>query len=158
MAPSSKSVPISTRPPPPLGVVLPSRDPLARVLDLGGKATAGVFAGIAFALLVHGTAAGRAALINIDLIHWTDGVRAFVHERLWPQYDVDMFKAPEEKLAPPPEPEPEPEPEAAKPPPPAPKMKDEPPPEPPAPAAAQAGQVLTAPDEIADFTDPGFVQ
>src|SRR5262249_33869663 len=47
--------------------------------------------------------------------------------------------------------------EAAKPPP-APKMKDEPPPEPPAPAAAQAGQVLTAPDEIADFTDPGWVQ
>jgi protein TonB len=159
MAPSSRSIPISTRPPPPLGVVLPSRDPLARVLDLGGKATAGIVAGIAFALLVHGTAGARAALINIDLIHWADGVRRSVHERLWSQYDVDMFKAPEEKLAPPPEPAPEadPEPVKAKAPPPE-KAKDEPPPEPPAPAAAQAGQILTAPDEIADFTDPGFIQ
>src|SRR5512140_39654 len=138
-APHSTRARISSRPPPPIGVVLPSREPLARVLDLGNKATKYIAVGFLFAFLVHGTAAARTAMIPLDLIHWTHDVRALVAEKLWATYDVDMFKAPEDK---PPEPEPEPEKQEEKAPPPpvqlpkdAPVPKDEPPP--PAPTPAQ---------------------
>ncbi len=151
---------ISSRPPPPLGVVVPAREPLARVLELGNKATKYIAVGLGFALIVHGTAAARTAMIPLDLIHWTHDVRAMVSEKLWSTYDVDMFKAPEDK-PPPPEPEPEKQDDKAPPPPVAlpkdtPAPKDEPPP--PAPAPAQAGQVITAPDEPLDFTGQGFTQ
>src|SRR5512140_2143742 len=150
---------ISSRPPPPIGIVVPTREPLARVLDLGSKATKYIVAGLGIALVLHGTAAARAAMIPLDLINWSHDVGRVVHERLWSTYDVDMFKAPEDKAPPPPEPEPEKEPEKAPPPPVAPVKdtpKDEPPP--PAPTPAQAGQVLTAPDEPLDFTGQGFTQ
>ncbi len=150
----------SSRPPPPVGIVVPTREPLARVLDLDRRRMTVMIVCGAIAYLLHGAAAARAAMISLDLIHWTHDVRALIHEKLWATYDVDMFKAPEEK-APPPEPEPEPEKAPAVPPPLAqpkdvPTPKDEPPP--PAPAPAQAGQVVTAPDEPVDFTRDGFTQ
>jgi periplasmic protein TonB len=158
-SPPSVRARISSRPPPPVGIVVATRDPMARVLDLGSKATKYIAVGLVFALFVHGTAAARTAMIPLDLIHWTHDVRAMVHDKLWATYEVDMFKAPEDK---PPAPEPEPAKEEEKAPPPvalpkdAPVPKDEPPP--PAPAPAQAGQVLTAPDEPLDFTGQGFTQ
>ena len=157
-SPTSSRIPISSRPPPPIGVVLPSRDPLDRVLELGSKATLYIGVGLIVALAFHGAAAARAALIPLDLIHWTQGVRKLVNDRLWSTYDVDMFKAPEDKPPPPPEPEPEPEKvqEKAPPIPKAPEPNEPPPP--PAPTPAQAGQVLTAPDEPVDFTGDGFTQ
>ncbi len=155
----SHAIRTSSRPPPPIGVVVPTREPLARVLDLGGRATTSTFVGALVALVLHGTAAARAALIPLDLIHWTQGVRALVHDKLWSTYDVDMVREPDEKPAPPPEPEPvpEPAPQAREARAPAPKAEpNEPPPPPAAPAAAQAGQVLAS-DEV-DFTGDGFAQ
>ena len=159
-SPDSIRARIPSRPPPPLGVVVPTRDPLARVMDLGNRATKYVAVGLLSALVVHGVAAARTALIPIDLIHWAHDVRTTVHDKLWSMYDVDLVKVPDEP--PPPAPRPEPEKDETPPPPvaPAPKdqtqPKDEVPP-PPAPAPAQAGQVLASDDPV-DFTGDGFTQ
>ena len=146
----------SSRPPPPIGVVVPARDPLTRVMDLGSSVAArGVLIGIVFTLFVHGTAMARAALIPLELIRWTQSIRAEIHNRLVSSYEIDVLKVP-----PPPEPAPVPDeakPEVKEPPPPVvvkTVKEDEPPPPPP--AAAQAGAILTDPNEPIDFTGGGF--
>ncbi len=155
-SPHSARARISSRPPPPIGVVVPTRDPMARVMDLDKKRAMIMFVAGFIAYVLHGAVAARAAMMSIDLIHWTHNIGALVSEKLWSTYDVDMFKAPEDKAPPP---EPEPEKEAEKPPPPVALPKDAPKDEPPpAPTPAQAGQVLTAPDEPLDFTGQGFTQ
>lgn len=153
--PSNGAIRIS-RPPPPLGIVLPTRDPLDRVMGLGKAATTGIFIGILFTILAHGTAAARAAVIPIDLIRWNSFVAGRIKERLWSTYDVDIIKAPPPKVE-----EQKPEPEEPKPQPvvkQAPTPKEETPPPPP--AAAQAGKILAAepdPNEPVDMTNT-FVQ
>ena len=146
----------SSRPPPPIGVVFPTRDPLTRVMDLGSRvATRGVLVGLFFTLFVHGTAMARAALIPLELIRWTQSVRADIHNRLVSSYEIDVLATP-----PPPEPAPSaeaPKPEVKEAPPPVPvnAVKEEEPPPPP-PAAAQASAILTDPNEPIDFTGGGF--
>jgi protein TonB len=144
----------SERPPPPVGLVVPTRDPLSRVMDLGKKTPTFIAVGVLLALLVHGTAAARVAFIAVDLLHWERGLRMQISERLASTYEIDVAK-PKEPEPPPPEEvkkdEPKEEPKA--PPPPAPKENAPPPPPP---AAAQAGAVLTKepdPNEPVDFTN-----
>jgi protein TonB len=102
------------------------------------------------ALLFHGTAAARVALINSELIAWSHTLRQAINDKLAATYDIDV-----EKPKPPPEPPKEevkePPKEEKAPPPPAPKAAPPPPP----PAAAQAGAVLTQkPDDSpVDFTN-----
>jgi protein TonB len=117
-------------------------------------------AGVIFALVFHGSAAARTALIPIALIRWTAMMTARIHDNLWASYDVDILKEQPPEPPPPPAEEPpeeKPEPKAA-PPPPAPKEKEQPPPpEPPPPAPAQASAIMTSPDDTIDFTGNGFV-
>ena len=102
---------------------------------------------ILLALLAHGAAAARVAMIQTDLLAWTHALRLAINDRLAATYDIEVEKPP-----PPPEPPPEaPKPEEKAPPPPAPKETAPPPP----PAAAQAGKVITQePDDTpVDFTN-----
>lgn len=129
------------------------REPFGAVLDLGRRASRGVAMAGLLALFLHGTAAARAWLMPIELLHWTQHVTARVRERLWTEIDVEMRETPPEPPPPPPEEEAKPEPT---PPPPVAKAvaKDEPPPPPP--AAAAAAPVLTQkedPNEPVDFTN-----
>jgi protein TonB len=124
-------------------------DPLARVIDLGmDRHFVAVIVALLIALLAHGAAAARVAMIQTDLLAWTHALRLEINERLALTYDIDVEKP--KPPEPPPEPKEEPKEEKA-PPPPAPKEKAPPPP----PAAAQAGAVLTqAPDDKpVDFTN-----
>jgi periplasmic protein TonB len=133
---------------------------MSRVLDLDRKKAMAMMVAGAIAYLAHGVAAARVALIPLDLIHWTQSVKARVHDRLWATYEIDLLKPPEPPAPPPPEPEPEPakvEEKAPEPSPKEPSPKDQEP-TPPAPAPAQAGQVMTAPDDPVDFTGDGFQQ
>ncbi len=125
------------------------RDPLARVTVLGvERHVSAALVALALALLFHGTAAARVALIQTDLLAWSHQLRLAINEKLASTYDIDV-----EKPKPPPEPPPEPkeEPKEEKAPPPR-APKDAPPPPP---AAAQAGAVLTQqPDDSpVDFTN-----
>jgi protein TonB len=136
-----------------LRLVAPARDPLARVIDLGmNKHVTGAVGAFILALLLHGTAAARVALIQTDLLAWTHQIRLAINDKLATTYDIDV-----EKPKPPPEPEApkeEPKEEEKAPPPPAAKAPKEATPPPP-PAAAQAGAVLTQqPDDApVDFTN-----
>lgn len=134
-------------------VVLPSlgEDPMNAVLLLGKRAWKGVLVGALIALFAHGSAGARAALIPLDLLHWSQRMRAIINERLWDQLDIEVVKPPE-----PPKEDPkvkDPEPEAK------PDPKDMPPPSdtapPPPPPAAEAAQVLSAPDdsEVVDLSN-----
>ncbi len=142
----------SSRPPPPLGVVVKTREPLSRVMDLGGKTTMVIVLALALAVVVHGSAAARVALIATELLQWTQVTRLRINERLAATYEVE---APKEEKPPEPEPvkeEPKDEPKLAPPPKDTPKDTAPPPP----PAAAQAGAVLTQqpdPNEPVDFTN-----
>jgi len=126
------------------------REPLARVLDLDGKATTTVAVAALLALLFHGTAVARTALVSLDLVRWAQEIDARVALRLAETIDIETVKPPEPPPPPPPEPEPPKETVKAPPPP-----KDDAPPPPP-PAAAQAGKVLTQepdPNEPVDLTN-----
>ncbi len=131
-------------------------DPLDRVIALGARATrTGGAVGLAFALALHGTIAGRALASPYELRDWTEQMRAAVHDRLWAVYDVEVPKPAE----PPPAPEPDKAPEPAPAPTPAPRAAKAAPVEPAA-AAAQAGKILAQapdPDEPVDLTKDGFV-
>jgi protein TonB len=131
-----------------LGLVASSRDPLARVIDLGDRHFVAALGALLLALLLHGSAAARVALIQTDLLAWTHQLRLAINEKLAATYDIDV-----EKPKPPPEPEPKEEPKEEKAPPPLKAPKDTAPPPPP--AAAQAGAVLTQqPDDApVDFTN-----
>jgi len=144
----------SSRPPPPIGVVLPTRDPLSAVMDLGKRAPTAIVVGVLIALMAHGTAAARVAFIAVDLLQWERGLRLALNDRLASTYEIEVAKPKEPE--PPPKEEPKEEPKEPEPPPkappPAPKEATPPPP----PAAAQAGAVLTQqpdPNEPVDFTN-----
>jgi protein TonB len=139
---------------PPNAPLAPREEPLATVLDLGGREDRLVFGiALAAALAVHAVAGARAARVFPYLAELAASVRAGLQERLRSQVDIDMNEPP-----PPPKPEPEPEPEPDPEPPPAAQQKApefEAPP-----AAAEAAPVLTAeadPDAPVDLTDQGFV-
>jgi protein TonB len=127
-----------------------ARDPFGAVLDLGThRHVVGAAMALMIALAAHGTAAARVALIQTELLAWSQSLRLAINEKLAGSYDIEVDKPK------PPEPPPEPPKEEAKapPPPPAPAPKEKEPPPPP--AAAQAGAVLTqAPDDKpVDFTN-----
>src|SRR5690349_14947464 len=79
-------------------------DPLERVLDLGAKATSAITIALVIALLLHGTAVARTALMSIDLLRWSKIVQGHIAERLIEEYDVEVNKLPEAPPPPPPEP------------------------------------------------------
>ena len=118
------------------------RDPLDAVLELGRNASRIAAFAMLGAVLLHGAAITRAALIPMDLMHWGQLVGRAVHEKLYSVYEVDLVKAPELPPAPPEPPAPKEEPK--EPPPPAPVKTTAPAA---APAAALAGAVLTAPPD-----------
>jgi protein TonB len=129
---------------------------MSAVLGLGRNTTRSIVIGLLAALLIHGTAAARAASIPLELMQWSQRIGRAVHERVVETYDIDLLKPAELPPVPPPEP-PKDEPKEA--PLPAPiSAKAAPPdaPRPAAPAAAQAGAVLTQapdPNEPVDLTN-----
>jgi periplasmic protein TonB len=137
----------TSRPAPHL--VKASEDPLARVIGLGtDKRFLGATVALFLALCLHGSAAARMALINVDLLAWTHNLRFMIDERLASTYDIEVEKP--KPAEPEPEAKEEPKEEKAAPKEAAPKEAAPPPP-----AAAQAGAVLTQqPDDApVDFTN-----
>lgn len=135
-----------------------AKEPLGRVLGLGGQDHPVLFAAIVLALAGHATA-GQGVFHTFPYLRdLASAVRKGTHERLHAEVQID-----EEKPPPPPPPPPEPEKEKEpEPPPPAAKAAPPPPPDAQAkpPAAAEAGKVLTQepdPDEPVDLTGEGFV-
>ena len=136
--PANAIAPVSSRPPPPLGVVVRSRDPMLAVIDLDKK-KAGVSAGLAFSTLAQGLFVIIVGLVtNWGLLTWTHHVQAEIRSRLRADYEIDL-----KEEEPPPEPPKEDVEPAASPTPVAPVQNYVPPPA--APAAAAA--VLTAKDD-----------
>lgn len=116
----------------------------------------GLVVGLVGALLIHGTAAERAASSLFAMSDFAQMVLVRVETQLRTRYDIDVDqpkKQDEPKEEPDEEEEKPPEPEA----PPAPKAPSEPEPPPP---PAEAAKVLTAeedPDAPLDLTDQGFI-
>lgn len=139
--------------------IAPDRgDPLAAVLRFGRRATrTGLIVGFLVATLSHGAFAGRALAAPVHMRMWAEQAQKDIHDFLWANYDIEIVKPP--PPAPEPEEEKKEEPEEEKPAPtPVREPSSEPPPPPP--PAAQAGKVLTAPeqpDEPLDLTGDGFV-
>ena len=134
-------------------------DPLAAVMHFGRRATrTGLIIGFAIATISHGAFGGRALASPRDMRMWAEGAQKDIHEFLWSTYDIEVVK-------PPPAPEPEKDKDEEK----EEKDKEEPvpvpeaapaAPPPPPPPAAQAGKVLTAPEDPnapLDMTGDGFV-
>ncbi len=129
------------------------REPFADVLRLGREQhTFAVVMAVMVALFVHGTAAARIAMIDVDLLKWTHAMRLSINDKLAATYDIEIEK-PTPKAEEPPPPEPKEEPKEAPPKAPPPKANEPPPPPP---AAAQAGKVLMQepdPNTPVDFTN-----
>jgi protein TonB len=129
----------SSRPPPRLGVIVPSRDPMLAIIDLDKK-KAGVSTGLAFSTIAQAAFVIIVGLVtNWGLLTWTHHMQAEVRSRLRADYEIDLKE--EEPPPEPPrevEPEPTPQPVVAR-------VTNNAPPPPAAPAAAAA--VLTAKDE-----------
>jgi protein TonB len=121
---------------------------------MGSSAFTGALLGVVFALVAHGTAAARAALIPLELIQWNAKVGGKIKERIFASYDIDVIKQQPPKVE---ETKPEPEePKPVAPPPSKAREAKEPEPPPPAPAAAQAGKSLAMdpdPNEPLDMTN-----
>ncbi len=145
------------------GPVQAEDDSLAPILELGSAhRTLTLTLAVVGALLVHGTAAARAATSLFDVGDYARQVRTHVVDRLRLRVDIDVDQPKPEPKPPEPEPEPpapEPEPKPAAEP--LPKEFDEPPlatDQPP--PAAEAAKVLTQepdPDEPLDLTNEGFI-
>ena len=143
---------------PPSSLALVRTEPLGRVFDLGIRAERGFATCLLLALVFHGGAVARAALISTDLLQFNQQVRNAVNSSIVATYDLDIPKPPE----------PTPEPPKDEPPPPEPPKEATPVPvekapkadtPPPAPQAAQAAAVMTAapdPNDPVDLTG-GFV-
>lgn len=138
------------------GTVVPRReperrDPLAHVLAIGADVTWVGALAVAGALVVHGAAATRAALIDPWLLDWAGRTGLVIEGRLAQTIDVSTEKEP-----PPPPPVEEPKEEEPRELAPAPVERnpydDVKPATPPPPSAAEASQVLTASDDTLDFT------
>lgn len=137
----------------------PMRDPFAGVLSIGDHTSWIVLAALAGALLIHGAAAVRTALIDPVLIDWSARTGDVIEHRLNAAIDVSFNKEP------PPPPPPEETKDEEKPvesaPPPVLKeanpYEDVKPTEAPKPAA-EASQILAAnPSDELDFTGNTFV-
>lgn len=157
---SDRHVPSSrialSRPPAPLGVVQPTRDPMDRVLRMGRRA--GV--GLAVALLVAfvGQTAASAGTIEATLWglgRWTGDVVGYVDRRLNSEFEVTLE---EEKKPDPvvPKEEPKIEPKEEAPKPVAAPLAPTPPPQP-IPKAAEASRVLTSNEPVLDLTDKNTI-
>lgn len=136
-------------------------DPLDSMWSFGDRAARkGMIVGCIVAAIAHGSVAVRAAMAPLAMRMWAEQTQAQVKDYLWAQYDVEVQKPP--TVAPQPEPPSLPDPEPPVPVPikappraQAPDQHDEP-----APAAAQAGQILSAPqdpNEPLDLTKDEFV-
>jgi protein TonB len=132
-------------------------EPLGRVFDLGLRAERGFATCVILALLLHGSAVARAALISTDLLAFNQQVRMMVNNSIVATYDLDIPKPPEPVPEPPKDEPPPPPPEPVKEVAPVKAEKTEAPS--PAPQPAQAAAVLTKapdPNEPVDLTG-GFV-
>src|SRR5687767_9209232 len=117
---------------------MPVNEPFAAVYEFDHKGTRVLGLALFLALAIHGTAGARAAIISLDLLNWSQSVRARIADQIWASYDVDLLK-----LAPPEPPKEEPKEEPKEPAKATPPREEEiPPPHPP--AAAQAGKILAA--------------
>jgi protein TonB len=140
---------VSTRPPPPLGVVVSAHEPMDRVLDLakGQSVSKGVVASTviqALFLLV------MALLADWGLANWTRQIQAEIQNQLRSDYEIEITK--DDTPPPPPPPEEEPKPEAK----PVVEVKPLPANAPPPPPAAAAAPIVTAPadpNQIEDMTN-----
>ncbi len=118
-----------------------------RVLGLGDDATLVLGLTVALALILHVGAAARAWLIPLELLDWNRHLSAEIGDRLTETYEIEQEKAkPPEPPAPP-----APEPDPVAPPEPAQQRPEQVDPSPP--MAAQAGAVLTAPENPDDPVD-----
>ena len=128
-----------------------SHEPLADVMKLGRERhTFAVVMAVLVALFVHGMAAARIAMIDVELLAWTRSMRLAINDKLSLTYDNEVEKPKPAEPPPAPKEEPKDEPKPAAPPP----KANEPPPPPP--AAAQAGKVLMQepdPSTPVDFTN-----
>jgi protein TonB len=129
------------------------RDPMQAVLELGRDARWVIVLTLVAALLIHGTAAARAAVIPLELMQWSQAMGRAIRARIMETYDVDLLKAepppPADPLPPPKEEPKEVQPLLVK------ETKANEPP-PPAAAAAKASAVLTQapdPNEPVDLTN-----
>ena len=113
-----------------------SRDPLERVLDIGGDKTVRVMAiATLITLLFHGMAAARTAYIHAEVIRWTQHVDALIDHKLASQrIEIETLDTPKRDEPPPEEKPVEPTPVVT--------MKENLPV-----AAAQAANVISAPDD-----------
>jgi protein TonB len=140
-------------------IVADRGDPLGAVMDFGRRATrTGLIVGFTVATATHGVFGGQALAAPTEMRLWAERAQKDIHDFLWSNYDIEVVK-------PPPAPEPEEKKEEEtkddeeKPVPRAPEAAPAEPPSPP-PPAAQAGKLLTAPEEPdapVDLTGDGFV-
>jgi protein TonB len=142
----SNGIARTSRPPPPLGVVVAARDPMDAVIDLD-KHKASISTGI----LLSTAAQVVMALVIVfvtswGLLSWTQRMQSEVRSRLRADYEIEI-----KEEQPPPEPEKEPEPAPA-PQPVVQQVKNFVPPPPAAPA--QAAPAMTAnPDDTLDMSN-----
>ncbi|HEX4515696.1 MAG TPA: hypothetical protein VH054_19245 [Polyangiaceae bacterium] len=123
--------------------VTPPKDPLDRILDIGGKKTVRVMGvAIAMTLFFHGAAAARTALIHAEVIRWTLHLDAVIDQKLHQEVDIETETPPSKKIV---------EEEKRIEPIPVTHMEQQPV------AAAKAAQILAkADDNVLDFSDNVF--
>lgn len=79
--------------------VTPPKDPLDRILDIGGKKAMRVMGGaIAMTLFFHGAAAARTALIHAEVISWTQHIDAVIDRKLHQEIDIETLTPPSKKI------------------------------------------------------------
>lgn len=132
------------------------RDPLAHVLAIGADMTWVAVVAVIGAILIHGAAGTRAALIDPVLLKWAGQTGHQIEGRLQQSIDISTVK---DTPPPPPVDEPKDEQPEEK------VVTNKPPEQNPyenveqkqQPAAAEAGQILAANDDVLDFTGDRFV-
>jgi protein TonB len=140
----------STRPAPPLGVVVSAHDPMERILDLGK--TDQVSKGMVASTAIQALFLLVMALVgNWGLAHWTHQIQTEILSQLRSDYEIEITKDETPPPPPPPEEEQKPEPKEV--------VMRQPLPAnspPPPPPAAAAAPILTAPadpNQIEDMTN-----
>jgi protein TonB len=79
--------------------VTPPKDPLDRILDIGGKKAMRVMGGaIAMTLFFHGAAAARTALIHAEVIAWTQHIDAVIDHKLHQEVDIETITPQTKKI------------------------------------------------------------
>jgi outer membrane biosynthesis protein TonB len=146
-AASSNGFARSSRPPPPLGVVVAARDPMNAVIDLDKK-KAGLSTGIVLSTIAQILfVLGIGFITSWGLMSWTQRVQAEIRARLRADYEIEI-----KEEQPPPEPEKEPEPtpqpvQAVQ------QVHNNNAPPPPAAPAAAAPALTANPDDVVDLTN-----